>query len=75
MQQEQGRQQRRAARLSRLAQPQAGPWLWRVLRVGAARAGYLAADHTRSALILAVFGFKVRRSPGQHVAAMHLCSG
>lgn len=61
MQQDQERRRRRAERLSRLARPGGGPWLWRLLRQGWARAGHLAADHTRSTLILAVFAFKVRR--------------
>lgn len=67
MQQEQERQRRRSERLSRLAAPQAGPWLWRLLRRSWARAGHLAADHTRSTLILAVFAFKVRRHGGAQV--------
>jgi hypothetical protein len=36
-----------------------GPALLRLLREAAARAGYLFADHTRNALILSVFAFKV----------------
>ncbi|EFN57496.1 hypothetical protein CHLNCDRAFT_48657 [Chlorella variabilis] len=59
MQQDQERRRRRAERLSRLARPGGGPWLWRLLRQGWARAGHLAADHTRSTLILAVFAFKL----------------
>jgi peroxin-12 len=58
-QQDRDRLQRRAERLSRLGHPEGGPWLWRLLRQGWARAGYAAADHTRSALILSVFAFKV----------------
>jgi hypothetical protein len=59
MQQDRDRLQRRAERLSRLGGGEGGPWLWRLLRQGWARAGYAAADHTRSALILSVFAFKV----------------
>lgn len=62
MQQEQARQQRRADRLARLAGPSGGNWLWRLLRRGWVQAGYAVADHTRSALILSVFAFKVRAS-------------
>ena len=67
MQQDRDRLQRRADRFSRLGRPEGGPWLWRLLRQGWARAGYAAADHTRSALILSVFAFKVggsRRAGG-----------
>lgn len=62
MQQKQARQQRRADRLARLAGPSGGSWLWRLLRRGWVQAGYAVADHTRSALILSVFAFKVRAS-------------
>ncbi len=56
-------QQRRGARLARLRAGGEGggaAWLWSLLRRGWARAGYAVADHSRSALILAVFAFKVR---------------
>lgn len=59
MQQERARQQRRADRLARLAAPGGGNWLWRLMRRGWVQAGYAVADHTRSALILSVFAFKV----------------
>lgn len=64
MQQERARQQRRADRLARLAGPGGGGWLWRLLRQGWVRAGYAVADHTRGALILSVFAFKVRLTSG-----------
>lgn len=45
-----------------------GPALLRLLREAAARAGYLFADHTRNALILSVFAFKVFSRPDPVVA-------
>ena len=39
---------------------QSGPWLVRVLRQGWLHSSYALADHTRNALILSVFAFKVR---------------
>ena len=75
VQQERARQQRRADRLARLAGPSGGNWLWRLLRRGWVRAGYAVADHTRSALILSVFAFKVRpvqlRWPSAIAAAVY----
>ena len=38
---------------------QSGPWLVRVLRQGWLHSSYALADHTRNALILSVFAFKV----------------
>ena len=47
-----------------------GNLLWRALQEGALRANYLFTDHTRNALILAVFGFRVSPAiPGCHVWA------
>ena len=73
MQQERARQQRRADRLARLAGAGGGggPWLWRLLRQGWARAGYAVADNTRSALILSVFAFKVRMRTGGSSSWQH----
>lgn len=66
VQQERAVQQRRAARLSRLQGDGRGgaAWLWGLLRRSWARAGYAVADHSRSALILAVFAFKARLGRG-----------
>jgi hypothetical protein len=50
------RQQRRAELLGVRSQ---GNFLFRVLHEGMLRANYLFTDHTRNALILAVFGFRV----------------
>ena len=43
---------------------QSGPWLLRVLRQGWLHSSYALADHTRNALILSVFAFKVRTCSG-----------
>ena len=50
------RQQRRAQLLDVRSQ---GNFLLRLLQEGLLRANYLFTDHTRNALILAVFGFRV----------------
>lgn len=50
------RQERRQQLLGVRSQ---GNFLWRALHEGLLRANYLFADHTRNALILAVFGFRV----------------
>lgn len=52
-------QQRRAQLLDARSQ---GNFLLRLLQEGLLRANYLFTDHTRNALILAVFGFRVSRS-------------
>ena len=49
-------QQRRAQLLDARSQ---GNFLLRLLQEGLLRANYLFTDHTRNALILAVFGFRV----------------
>jgi peroxin-12 len=70
---ERARQARRSERL-RGAGAGRGPSALRALRAGWARARGAAADHTRSALVLSVFAFKVRpcplgRLPGRSPAA------
>ena len=50
------RQERRQQLLGVRSQ---GNFLWRALHEGLLRANYLFTDHTRNALILAVFGFRV----------------
>ena len=54
------RQQRRQQLLGVRSQ---GNVLWRALQEGLLRANYLFTDHTRNALILAVFGFRVSPAP------------
>lgn len=51
-------QRRRQGRAAAAAQ-RGGPRLLQLARLGWLRAGELAADHTRSVLILSVFAFKV----------------
>ena len=53
------RQQRRAQLLDARSQ---GNYLFRLLQEALLRANYLFTDHTRNALILAVFGFRVSHS-------------
>ena len=61
------RQERRQQLLGVRSQ---GNFLWRALHEGALRANYLFTDHTRNALILAVFGFRVSpANPECHVWA------
>ena len=65
-------QQRRAQLLDARSQ---GNFLLRLLQEGLLRANYLFTDHTRNALILAVFGFRVSRSLKRSPPAMHdICS-
>ena len=59
------RQERRQQLLGVRSQ---GNFLWRALHEGLLRANYLFTDHTRNALILAVFGFRVR-----HTVCSPLC--
>ena len=47
-------------RRGQLQRAEAGLWLTSLLRQGLLKAGYAFADHSRNALILAVFAFKVR---------------
>ena len=49
---------------------QSGPWLVRVLRQGWLHSSYALADHTRNALILSVFAFKVRACSGWRCCAV-----
>lgn len=59
MQQERARVRQRADRLAQLQGGRGAAWLLRLLRRAWLRTGHLVADHSRSALILAVFAFKV----------------
>ncbi len=55
---------KQAARARELAGVRGGGgFLSRLAQEGLLRAGYALSDHTRNALILAIFGFKVRVSP------------
>lgn len=49
---------------------QSGPWLVRVLRQGWLHSSYALADHTRNALILSVFAFKVCTALGSAAAQL-----
>ena len=51
--------QKQASRRSQLRRAKTGFWLTSWLRWASMKAGYILSDHTRNALILAVFAFKV----------------
>ncbi len=54
--------QKQASRRSQLRRANTGFWLTSWLRWASMKAGFILSDHTRNALILAVFAFKVGRS-------------
>lgn len=51
--------QKQASRRSQLRRAKSDFWLISWLRWASLKAGYVLSDHTRNALILAVFAFKV----------------